>query len=65
MWVYERKKGDTASYVHPVSTAAEARAAHRRALDWRCHHEPDQSTVKNRCGHFDDNYVAALKGMCR
>jgi hypothetical protein len=64
MWVYERKKGDTASYVHPVSTAA-ARAARKRALDRRRYHEPDQSTVNNRCGHFDDSYVAALKGMCR
>jgi hypothetical protein len=59
------KKGDTACYVHPVSTAAEAQSTHKRELDRKRSEEYGRSTVTNRRGHFDEKFVAALKGTCR
>jgi hypothetical protein len=58
------EKADTACYIHPVTTAAEARSARKRALD-RKRAEPCQTPpALDRCGHFDEEYVAALKGTC-
>jgi hypothetical protein len=58
-------KGDTVCYIHPVSTAAEARSARKRALDRKRAEACDTPATLNRCGHFDKKYVASLKGTCR
>jgi hypothetical protein len=59
------KKGDTACYIHLVSTAAEARSARKRALDRKRAEACDRPATLNRCGHFDEKYAASLKGTCR
>jgi hypothetical protein len=57
-------KGHTAYYIHPVTTAVEARSARKRALDRKRAEACDTPATLNRCGHFDERYVAALKGTC-
>jgi hypothetical protein len=56
-------KGKNADYAHLILDPSEARRVRRCILHERRNRLHDEGTHLVGCGHFDEKYIAALKGM--